>query len=100
MADSIARRIRKANPGLNPNLHKEQFREKREEIYAQQRDFHATLKPMKTTLKSNGISYPQALRWARQDPKTNGMPNHRVASMLAEMHDQDPEGFIKKVQSQ
>ena len=97
---SIEKQIQKENPELNPNLHKAQFRQKREEIYARDRAFHATLKPMKNTLKSVGMSYPQALKWARQDPKTDGMPNHRVAAMLAHVHDQDPDNFVKMIQGQ
>jgi len=60
----------------------------------QRKEYHATLKPMKNTLRENGYSYSEVMRWAKTHPRFSSIHPRDRASAVAAAHDKDPEGFM------
>jgi hypothetical protein len=66
----------------------------------QSKAYHATLKPMKSTLRGNGYSYAEVMQWAKTHPKFAQSSQRNRASDVAKFHDQDPDGFMEMIRQE
>jgi hypothetical protein len=60
----------------------------------QMKEYHATLKPLKNTLRENGYSYGEVIGWAKRHPNFANSTKRSLASDVAATHDKDPDAFM------